>query len=79
MHRAKAINPGRGSTAPADCRDQFGENIEAIFESTISIRLKNTKQLGFTHALDDIVSDSTVGLGCLRTSANDLGDGAGAR
>ena len=44
MHGAEAVNPGRGPAAPADRGDQFGENIEAVFETAISrgCRMRNS-------------------------------------
>ena len=79
MHGAEAIHPGRRPTAPADRGNQFDEDIEAVFEAAICRRLQNAEQLGFAHALDDVVGDAPVRFGFLCATANDLGDGAGAR
>ena len=79
MHGTKPVHPGRGSAAPTDRRDQFSENIKAILETAISLRLQNAEQLGFAHMRDYIVSDAAVRFGFLHAGAHDLGDCPGAR
>jgi hypothetical protein len=79
MYGAEAVHPGRGPAAPADRGDQFGEDIEAVLETAVSLRLQNAEQPGFAHTLDHVVGDAPVRLGFLRASANDLGDSAGTR
>ena len=79
MHGAEPVHPGRRPAAPADRSYQFGEDIEPVFKAPLGHRLQNAKQLGFAHALDDIVGYAAVLLSLLCTTTNSVSDRASAR
>ena len=75
----QAINPAGRPAAAGDHRDDFGEYVEAVFESTIGLRLHDAEEVHLPHARDHVLADAPVGFGLLRAFARKLGDGARPR
>ncbi len=70
----QAINPAGRAAAVRDGGDDLRDDVEAIFESAIGLRLHEAKQVCLPHTLDHIIADAASGLGLLRTLARKRGD-----
>ena len=71
LRSQQAIHPAGRTAAAGDHGFDLGEDVEAVFEAAISLRLHDAEQIRLPHARDHVVGDAARRFGFLRPFARD--------